>query len=253
MPQEKNMPAPPENAAADTPKNAQENTPEKASKKKRVSRRRVVLIVLLILAVTVPTAIFSLASGDRREGFARPEITPEDWERQSRLTLATMQRVLDKNNTEEFARVTLSPADVNTLLRFAINSDRFAGMFGRRSEFTETAQWTGEYDGRGRFHLGYILRGPGTIRFTLRGSVSGRYGNNRFELEPENCRIGSLPVPAWAVRSVLPHVFDRLNRKKHVQFFHMAVETIEQDKDHNIIVTYRPAQARAMPRKGFRR
>ena len=246
MPQGKPLSDPPEKAE----ETISANTPEKETGKKRFSRRRVELILLLVLAVTIPTGLVSLASGDRLEGFPRPEITPEDWDRESRLVMAVMQQILDKNNTEEFARIKLSPEDVNTLLRFAINSDRFAGLFGRRGEFDETVQWTGTYDGR-QFHLGYVLRGPGLMRFTLRGSVSGRYGNDRFELEPENCRIGRLPVPLWAIRRILPHVFERLNRNRHVQFFHLTVESVEPDGNSDIIVTYRPDKARSLPRKGL--
>lgn len=245
MPQEKPLSDPPEKAEETISANTPENTSEKTSGKSRL-----VLIVLLLLLVTIPTGLVLLASGDRLEGFPRPEITPEDWDRESRLVMAVMQQILDKNNTEEFARIKLSPADVNTLLRFAINSDRFAGLFGRRGEFDETVQWTGTYDGR-QFHLGYVLRGPGSIRFTLRGSVSGRYGNDRFELEPENCRIGRLLVPTWVIHSILPHVFERLNRNKHVQFFHLTVESVEPDGNSNLIVTYRPDKARSLPRKGL--
>lgn len=258
MPQEKTMSAPPEKAAEDPAKNTPasaaektaENMPKKTPGKKRLVRR-IVLIALLILLVTIPTVLFVLASGDRQTGFPRPVITPEDWDRQSRLTMTAMQQVLDQNNTGEFASITLTPADVNTLLRFAINRDQFASLFGRRKTFDETVPWAGKYDTKGIFHLAYILRGPGSISFTLRGSVSGRYGNNRFELEPGECRIGRLPVPKWAIRRILPRILARLNRQKHIRLFHQTVESVLPDQEHNLIVTFRPDQARSLHRQGL--
>jgi len=89
------------------------------------------------------------------------------------------------------------------------------------------------------------------MAFILRISASGKYGDNRFALSPRNCRIGRLPVPAAAVRLILPYIFAELDRDPYVRGFHRAVESVEPDPRNNLVVTYRPDMAGELFRGDF--
>ena len=190
------------------------------------------LLVTVLLALTVRF----------QTGFPRPELSDEDWKCQSRVVMKVMQQVL-KKDSPELARITLSPKEVDVLLRFAVNADQLAAMFGRGRSGREPAQWLASYDEHGKFRFAFIA-GVGPARFILRGSSACRYGGNRFVLSPENCRVGLLPVPAWMIRPFLPKILAEVDKNSYVQLFHQAVETIEVDPEKRLIVTYRPAVAR---------
>lgn len=222
--------------------------PEKTPEKKHIGRRRI-LFISAAAAILIPVLLLALAVSTRT-GFPRPEMTPEDWSRQSRVTMTLMQQILDRQD-EKYAQITLSPRDVRALLHFAVNYDQFAAMLGRRGVPDETVQWLADYDDEGRFFLTYRVPVPGGLSFILQGNATGRYGRNLFSLSPENCRIGRLPVPGWAIRPFLPYILARLDRNRYVRIFHRTVETVEPDEKHNLIVTYQPDMARTVRGKGF--
>ena len=156
--------------------------------KRRIRRwiRRGVIIGVPVLIV----AVFLFMTVTFQAGFHRPELSEEDWKCESRVLVMLMQQTMRKD-APEIGKIVLTPEEVNSLLRFAVNADQIAAIFGKnRGEDTPVnTPWLGRYE-NGRFHVRFIFDPEyAPCRIMLSGSSPCRYSGNQFFLSPENCRM----------------------------------------------------------------
>lgn len=184
--------------------------------------------------------------------FPRPEITPEDWMRQSRVVMKGMQQFTQEDPTQ-VQKLRLAPEDVAALLKFLVNNDQIGALFSGNGA-PEGVLWTITYDKQGLFHAAYLAdTGVGNLRSHLRVTAQVRYENNAFEITPVDCRVGSLKIPLSMVRKhILPRVYAELEENNYIQMFHQAVESITPDHKNRLVIRYIPDHAKIFAMGLFR-
>lgn len=183
--------------------------------------------------------------------FPRPEITPDDWMRQSKVVMKAMQQTL-RAEPGSVQELKLKPADVAALLKFAVNNDQIASLFSGNST-PEGVLWTITYDKKGHLHASYLApTGVGALACILQITARIRYENNTFLVTPLVCKAGSLTIPNQMVaQHVIPRVLAELENNPYIQMFHTAVESITTDRKDRLVIRYIPDNAKEFGKSLF--
>lgn len=226
----------------------------KSSLKKWLKKHKILVIILagcimlpLILAITLGCMLLTT-----QQSFPRPEITPEDWMRQSRVVMKGMQQFSQEDPTQ-VQKLRLAPEDVAALLKFLVNNDQFGAFFSGNGA-PEGVPWIVTYDKHGWFHTAYLLEtGIGKFHCLLQFSYRLHYADNTFTITPLDCRVGRLRISNDMVaKYVLPRVYEELEKSNYIQMFHPAVESITTDHKSRIVIRYIPDHAKIFAMGLFR-
>ncbi len=197
-----------------------------------------VLLLLTLLMLTLTG----------RKSFLIPEITPEDWMRQSRLSMHVMQKVF-QCRPGETAEQKLTEGDVNTLLHFAANGSRLIGVL-RGTQTRRDTFWICSCR-KDVFHLEYLAR-YGILKSILSADFRLDYRENHFTVIPLQCKLGHLPIPAACCRMIVTRLLAEPKIQERMETFHRAVEAIEYRQDKkSFYVRYYPASLRDVFRGSF--
>lgn len=204
------------------------------------------VIASILLLPMIALGILGTMLLTTQQYFPRPEITPDDWMRQSRVVMKTMQKVLQED-PYQIMEIKLKPEEAASMLKFVVNNDQISGLFSGKGA-AEGVQWTLAYDQDGRLHAAYLAdTGIGSLRCLLRVTALVEYADDTFKITPLNCSAGSLTIPNSTVSEhVLPKVLEELERDSYVQSFHQAVESVKTDSKKRLIIRFIPANAKAL-------
>ncbi len=196
--------------------------------------------VLVLIAVILGCMLLTT-----QQSFPRPEITPEDWMRQSRVVMKSMQQVMQSEPGQTLEMV-LTPEDAAALLKFAVNNDQVSAMFSGKN-IQAGVPWSVTYSKDGLVHASLIANtGIGSLNCIVRVSAMVSYANNAFRITPVECKVGSITIPNSIITErVLPGVLAELDNNNYVQMFHSAVESISRDDKNRLVIRYIPDNAKA--------
>ena len=216
--------------------------------KKWLSKHKV-LAITLAACIMIPAAIIITLGCmllTTTQFFPRPEITPEDWMRQSRVVMKGMQQVMQAE-PGQIQEIVLAPEDAAALLKFAVNNDQISSMFSGKST-REGVLWTVTYDREGMVHAAYIAPiGIGKLGCMLRITAMVSYANNMFRITPVKCTVGSITIPNSIVTErVLPRVMAELENNQYIPMFHAAVESVSRNENGQVVIQFFPDKAKML-------
>ena len=201
------------------------------------------ILCAVVLLILFPVVIGGLTL-NTQTAFPRPEITPEDWMRQSRMVMKGMQQIM-QSDPSQMQEMVITPAEASTLLKFVVNNDQFGAFFSGKS-VQEGVLWTAAYTDNGHVQAAYIAHtGLGKLSCILQVNAIVSYADNSFRIIPVECKAGYLVIPNSIVsKYILPKVLEALENNSYVQMFHNAVESISRDGKNRIVIRYIPENAK---------
>ena len=216
--------------------------------KKWIASHKVPVISLAVCTAVILGVIITLGCMllTTQQAFARPEILPEDWMRQSRVVMKGMQIVM-RSEPGQTEKIVLDPEDVASLLKFAVNNDQIGAVFSGK-ELQEGVLWTVTYNKTGLIQAACIVKtGVWKFHCILRMTAMVSYADNTFRITPVECKAGSFTIPNSIVTErVLPRILEKLEENPYVQMFHGAVESISRDEKYRLVIRFWPDKAKML-------
>ena len=216
--------------------------------KKWLASHKVPIITLAVCLAVVLTGLITLSCMllTLRESFPRPQITPEDWMRQSRAAMKAMQLVMQAE-PGRMQEIVLEPADAAALLKIAVNNDQIGTLISGR-DMQGGVPWTVTCNQLGQIRGACIIpTGIRKINCILQFTVMISYANNTFRITPVECKVGSVTIPNSIITEhVLPRVQDELEKNVYIHLFHRVVESISRDEKYRIVIRFWPDKAKML-------
>ena len=205
--------------------------------------------IAVILAVIITLGCMLLTT---QQAFARPEILPEDWMRQSRVVMKGMQMIMQAEPGQT-AEIVLAPEDAAALLKFAVNNDQIGAVFSGK-EVQEGVLWTVTCNKTGLVQAACIVKtGFWKFHCILRMTAMVSYTDNTFRITPVECKAGSITIPNSIVTErIMPRILEKLEENPYIQMFHEAVESISRDENYRLVIRFYPDRAKMFAANLFR-
>ncbi len=211
--------------------------------KKKNSKLKYIALSLLSLAIILPLLLCAVVFSGHPK-YQVPELTPEDWAFQVRVVLREMSRI-QQAKPGSLAVVTLTPAEVNSLLRTAGNGQQLNALFnpsyrGKAKEFNDfqLSYANGEFDVFYAADTGYKYLFGGYAVLHAKGKV--QYQNNAFEINLSQAHAGGLPVSKSLTQQELYKAVEKIDNTPEMQLFRAIVQSVTVLPDNSLKVVYRP-------------
>ena len=166
---------------------------------------------------------------------------------QQRLLVQVSREVFGKRPPIE-SKLRLTPAEVNSLLRFMVFAVTAAEHFGTIDRRYAEMIRGGRYSYRpGMFTAEipifreaprWLFGGAAVLR--LEGFPTKRDGG--FDVSLRSCRLGRLPIPAAWSEGYANRTFAALLEREDMLCFDRAVKSFEARSDGDVVVVYRPPE-----------
>jgi len=197
-----------------------------------------VLLILILLP------LFMLFSS--RPNFPVPPLEPEDWSFQTKLLLREMPRIM-KSRPGEVATMTLSPDEVNSVLRFVANRGNLAALFnpavksgGALDGSRQKMHYAdGEFEIFYDYDTGYPIFFGGHIIARVNGKAEVKPGGE-VVLMPREVRIGAFPIGNETAVKYARDGLKKAEKSSGWEDFKAIVESMRIDEEGNLVIVYHP-------------
>ncbi|MGE4564497.1 MAG: hypothetical protein AB7F32_06485 [Victivallaceae bacterium] len=198
-------------------------------------------VILLILILIPLSMLFS-----RRPNYPVPPLEPADWSFQTKLLLREMPRIM-KSKPGETATMTLSPEEVNSVLRFAANRGNLAGLFNPGAKpggaldgsLQKMRYADGEFEIFYAYDTGYPILFGGHIILMVNGKAEVKPGGEVI-LQPSRVKVGAFPVDNETAVKYARDGLRKAEKSSGWEDFKSIVESMRIDDQGNLVIVYRP-------------
>ncbi len=207
-------------------------------------------LALLLLLLTPLLLLFS-----SHPKYPVPPLEPADWSFQTRLLLQEMPRIM-KSKPGERATMTLTPDEVNSVLRFIANRGSLAALFsaGGKSggpldgSLQKMRYRDGEFEIFYAHNTGWPILFGGHIIAQVNGKAEVK-PRGEVVLQPSRVRIGAYPVGKTTSVKYAREALQKIEKDAAWQDFVAIVESAKIDDGGNLVIVYRPHE---LQRRVFR-
>ncbi len=198
-------------------------------------------VILLILILSPLALLFS-----PRPNYPVPPLEPADWSFQTRLLLKEMPRIM-KSRPGETATMTLTPDEVNSVLRFVANRGNLAALFNPGAKSGDALDGSlqkmryadNEFEIFYAYDTGYPLLFGGHIIARVNGKAEVKPGGEVI-LQPSRVKVGAFPVANETAVKYARDGLKKAERSSGWEDFKAIIDSMRIDEKGNLVIVYRP-------------
>ncbi len=202
--------------------------------------------VILLVLILIPLALLF----SPRPNYPVPPLESADWSFQTKLLLREMPRIL-KSKPGETATMTLTPEEVNSVLRFVANRGNLAALFnpgaksggGLDGSLQKMRYADGEFEIFYAYDTGYPILFGGHLIAEVNGAAEVKPGGEVI-FSPRLVKVGAFPVANATAVKYAREGLKKAEKSSGWEDFKAIVESMRIDERGNLVIVYHPHELR---------